>query len=60
MIINDLTDTVYISMFVETYFRPKSPDDIENWCGGNGQMISVDYKGFLHRQFLLSFSTRFL
>ena len=48
MIMNDLTDTVYISMFVETYFRPKSPDDVENWCGGNGQMISVDYKGDIY------------
>lgn len=45
LIDNNLTDSIYISMFDENGFRPKDPTDITNWCGGNGQMISVDYKG---------------
>ena len=32
-------------MFDEIGFRPKDSSDITNWCGGNGQMIAVDYKG---------------
>ena len=48
LIVNDLTDKIYISMFVETGFRPKDPTDIVNWCGGNGQMIAVDYKGDIY------------
>lgn len=36
----------YISMFNEDFFRPMSPEDNNNWCGGvcNG-MLSFDYKG---------------
>lgn len=45
LIMNDLADKIFISMFMETGFRPKDPEDISNWCGGNGQMIAVDYKG---------------
>lgn len=48
MIANELTDKVYVSMFEENFFCPKDPNDIENWCGGNGQMISVDYKGDIY------------
>ena len=42
---NNLQDKIYISMFEEFFFNPKSHDDIQNWCGGNGQMIAIDYKG---------------
>lgn len=35
----------YISMFVNSFFRPKLLTDCQNWCGGNGMMISVDWKG---------------
>ena len=45
LINNNLDDKIYISMFEENFFRPKSHDDIQNWCGGNGQMIALDYKG---------------
>lgn len=45
LIDNNLDDKIYISMFRKESYRPKSKDDKENWCGGNGQMISVDWKG---------------
>ncbi len=45
MLENDLTDKVYVAMFEERFFHPKAPDDLQNWCGGNGAMIAVDWKG---------------
>lgn len=45
---NNLDDKLYIAMFEQGFFRPKANDDIQNWCGGNGQMISVDYKGDIY------------
>lgn len=45
---NDLEDKIYISIFDETLFHPKKISDNQNWCGGNGQMISVDYKGDIY------------
>lgn len=38
----------YISIFIDTFFKPKSLDDTQNWCGGNGSMIAVDYKGDIY------------
>ena len=45
---NHLEEKVAISMFKEDSYRPKSRDENENWCGGNGQMISVDWKGDIY------------
>ena len=45
---NNLEDEIYISMFEEFMFRPKSLTDIQNWCGGNGAMISIDWKGDIY------------
>ena len=45
---NDLEKQIYISMYDEKFFKPKSITDIENWCGGNGQMIAVDWKGDIY------------
>lgn len=36
---------VYISMFEGDLGRPKPADDLDNWCGGTGYMLAVDYKG---------------
>lgn len=43
---NDAFKKYRISMFNEKLFKPKSEEDIQNWCGGvcNG-MLSFDYKG---------------
>lgn len=45
---NNLEDKLYIAMFEETFFHPKSKDDSQNWCGGNGSMISIDWKGDIY------------
>ena len=45
---NDLEDKIYISIFEEQMFHPKALDDTMNWCGGNGSMISVDWKGDIY------------
>lgn len=48
MIENDLTEKIYVAMFEQNFFRPKAEDDLQNWCGGNGRMISVDWKGDIY------------
>ena len=45
---NNLADTHSISMFASHGFHPMSIEDNTNWCGGNGQMIAVDYKGDIY------------
>ena len=45
---NNLHDEIYLSMFEENMFKPlnlENEDDDQNWCGGTGAMIAVDYKG---------------
>lgn len=42
---HDLDQSIFISMFQEDLAHPKSEDDLDNWCGGTGYMIAVDYKG---------------
>lgn len=41
-------DDLYLSIFEENFFHPKDPDDLQNWCGGTGDMISVDYTGNIY------------
>lgn len=41
-------DGVYCSLFEENFFRPKKEDDLQNWCGGTGLMLSCDPDGFLY------------
>ena len=45
---NNLEDEIYISMFEESMFHPKDLIDNQNWCGGNGAMIALDYKGDIY------------
>ncbi len=45
---NNLADTHTISMFAPNGFHPMPIEDNTNWCGGNGQMIAVDYKGDIY------------
>ncbi len=42
---NNLEDKLEISIFNKRLFHPKDRSDTQNWCGGNGAMISVDWKG---------------
>lgn len=43
-----LYDSVYVSVFEENFFHAKSSDDLQNWCGGTGDMIAVDYTGNIY------------
>lgn len=45
---NNLEDKLFIAMYDEKFFRPKDINDTQNWCGGNGSMISVDWKGDIY------------
>ncbi len=36
---------VQISMFNQEYFQPLPETETQNWCGGDGRMIAVDYAG---------------
>lgn len=44
ILINNIDD-IYFSIFNEDFYQPKNLDDDQNWCGGNGKMIAIDYKG---------------
>lgn len=44
----ELAGKAYVSMFEENFFHPKQPEDLQNWCGGTGDMISVDYTGNIY------------
>ena len=48
MIDNNLVETHRVAMFEEKFFHSKEPTDNDNWCGGNGAMISVDWKGDIY------------
>ena len=45
---NDLEDNLEISIFSESMFHPKLPSENQNWCGGDGKMIAVDWKGDIY------------
>jgi len=44
----DFENKFYCSLFEENFFKPKDPDDIQNWCGGNGVMIACDWDGEIY------------
>ena len=39
---------VYISLFDQDIGRPKQENDLDNWCGGTGYMLAIDYKGDIY------------
>lgn len=45
---NDLFNDIRLSIFQDNFFRPKNETDTQTWCGGNGKMIAVDYKGDIY------------
>lgn len=46
---NDISFSDYFfSLFEEKDFHPKHEEDIDNWCGGTGLMISVDPDGYIY------------
>lgn len=45
---NDLEDYIYFSIFQSFNYQPQPLERNENFCGGNGKMIALDYKGDLY------------
>lgn len=46
---NDLVNSIYLSLFVDTLGRPKPEDDLDTWCGGVGNaMLAIDPDGKLY------------
>ena len=45
---NDIVESHYLSLFVEEFFQPKKETDLETWCGGTGDMLAVDWRGYLY------------
>lgn len=41
----DFEKKYFCSLYDENFFKPKEPDDNDNWCGGIGEMLAVDYAG---------------
>ena len=39
---------VYVSLFDKTIGRPLPENDRDNWCGGTGYMLAVDWKGDIY------------
>ncbi len=44
----DFDHKFYCSLFEEDMFKPKMEEDLQNWCGGNGVMISCDWDGRIY------------
>ena len=44
----NLVEKIYCSLFVDTFFHPKDENDLQNWCGGTGSMLSCDPDGYLY------------
>ena len=42
---NDLEDKIGLRIFDPGIYSPMDPEDNNNWCGGDGRMISVDVRG---------------
>ena len=38
----------FLSLYQEAFFKPKDEMDLQNWCGGNGVMLSCDPDGYLY------------
>ena len=41
----NLEKDIFFSLFNINHFQPLSIYNEQNWCGGNGRMIALDYKG---------------
>lgn len=45
---NNHLDDIYISMFDNYIGKPLPEDELQNWCGGLGLMLAMDYKGDMY------------
>lgn len=48
MIDNKVYDKVFLKLFTADWYRPMDPVDNKNWCGGDGNMLSMDPDGYLY------------
>lgn len=39
---------IYCSLFESGFFEPMSEDEIQNFCGGTGRMLAIDWRGDLY------------
>lgn len=39
---------IELSIFDNSYFQPKLEEDNDNWCGGDGAMLAIDWKGDMY------------
>ena len=42
---NDLFDKIYLSIFEENSFYKLPDTETNNWCGGSGKMLALDWRG---------------
>lgn len=45
---NCIENNIYCSLFEYDSFKPKPENDLTNWCGGTGFMLSVDPDGYFY------------
>ena len=45
---HNLEEDLFVSLFSDFGFCPQPLEDTQNFCGGNGRMIAIDYKGDLY------------
>lgn len=45
---NDIIESHFLSLFSEIHFHPMDEDDLQTWCGGTGEMLAVDWRGYLY------------
>lgn len=45
---NGLVGSHYLALFNSTFFCKKNENDLQNWCGGTGMMLSMDPDGYLY------------
>ena len=45
---NNLCEKIFCSLFNVGFFKPKREDDLNNWCGGTGLMLSCDPDGYYY------------
>lgn len=48
MLDHNLELNTAMALFEDNFFRPKHVDDLDNWCGGTGSMLSCDPDGYLY------------
>lgn len=48
MIQNNLVESHRVAMFDDSLFESLPEEENQNWCGGLGSMLSVDYKGDIY------------